>query len=115
MDFGDVLTYTSRGTRPGDPTADILFSLSFAAFIRQTEQTLRDRGLESLPSAEVSAHPWAQAEPSATIGFPAWADDFAHLQNASHFPALLRRVGLSTQIVQERASAIGMKPHICPR
>ncbi|OLP92715.1 hypothetical protein AK812_SmicGene25476 [Symbiodinium microadriaticum] len=109
MDFGDVLTYTSRGTRPGDPAADILFSLSFAAFIRQTEQTLIEQGLESLPSASTTVHPWAHAEQTETVGFPAWADDFAHLQNASQFHELLQRVRLSTQIVQERASAIGMK------
>ena len=114
MDFDDVLTCTSRGTRPGDPTADILFSLSFAAFIRQTEQTLRERGLEALPLPSAATHPWAQADQASTVGFPAWADDFAHLQNATAFSDILRRVQLSTQVVQERATAIGMRLTYAP-
>ncbi|CAE7805943.1 unnamed protein product [Symbiodinium microadriaticum] len=114
MDFDDVLTCTSRGTRPGDPAADILFSLSFAAFIRHTEQTLRERGLEALPLPSTSTHPWAQADQASTVGFPAWADDFAHLQNATVFSGIIQRVQLSTQVVQERATAIGMRLTYAP-
>ena len=114
MDFGDTLTYTSRGTRPGDPAADILFALSFAAFIRHTEMVLREQDLAAFPLPDASLHPWASSDSGSTVGFPAWADDFAHLQNALEFESLQRRVQLSTQIVQERATAIGMKLTYAP-
>ncbi|CAE7878516.1 PETs, partial [Symbiodinium microadriaticum] len=98
----------AMGTRPGDPAADILFSLSFAAFLKSVEASLQEQGLAASPLPAAELPPWAQSPCEATVGFPAWADDFAHLQNAAAVCEILPRVQRSTQLIQERATSIGM-------
>ncbi|CAE7695610.1 unnamed protein product [Symbiodinium sp. CCMP2456] len=114
MDLGDLLTCTERGTRPGDPAADVLFSLSFTAFLKTTEQALRERSLLAEPIGKDPRPQWAEASAAGTLGMPAWADDFTHLQNARDPAELLHRVGATTSVIQERATAVGMRLNYAP-
>ena len=69
---------------------------------------MQEQGLAASPLPAAELPPWAQSPCEATVGFPAWADDFAHLQNAAAVCEILPRVQRSTQLIQERATSIGM-------
>ena len=68
----DMLVLTGRGTRPGDPGADILFSLAFAAFMKSLEPQLPLLAtLDAAPSGQ--PHPWAEVAIGSHYGCPSWA------------------------------------------
>ena len=72
-----ALTLTARGTRPGDPAADILFAFTMSAFPRSLESALAAKGLvQSLPKPP-SRPGWVPLLRADGIGSPAWADDVA--------------------------------------
>ena len=53
-----ALQLTRRGTRPGDPLADLLFAYSFAACARAIEEALDRSGLATRLPIVVEAPPW---------------------------------------------------------
>ena len=53
-------------------------------------------------------HEWAQHGLEGTIGCPAWADDFLQPQTGCDSADLLVRVQLSTRLITERATSMGM-------
>ena len=108
VDMSDWITLTHRGTRPGDPAADVLFSLVFAAFVRMLEPILDSHGLTPTFAASDDLPPWASRPDNASIGFPSWADDFVSPVEAPEPTPLLGRVRAVGTIVLERATSLGM-------
>ena len=105
----DVITLTRKGSRPGDPAADVIFSLVFAAFVRQVEQRLFEQGLLLPLPRHSQVHPWAQISEGDTIGLPSWADDFVSPVEAIGPRQLLDMTKQTVIVVLTYASAIGMK------
>ncbi|CAE7273496.1 ANKRD50 [Symbiodinium sp. CCMP2592] len=108
LDKDGVAMLTARGSRPGDPLADVLFAFTFGAYVRAVKTALTQRGL-STPVPQVSSPPpWHTWEPVHTLGLPAWADDYTHLQSAQRPPELIDRVVRATSLVVEQATSLGM-------
>ncbi|CAE7409934.1 unnamed protein product [Symbiodinium sp. CCMP2456] len=107
--FNDVVTLTRKGSRPGDPAADVIFSLVFAAFVKSVEARLKD--LDLLPEAAVKGptHPWASVVGTTGLGLPSWADDFVSPIAGRGPRQLLESSQQTARVVQEVATAIGMR------
>ncbi|CAE7244265.1 unnamed protein product, partial [Symbiodinium sp. CCMP2592] len=102
------LTLTRRGTRPGDPTADILFAFSIAAYMRAASAALDEAGM--LADVPCVAHrpDFVPFEGPVPLGCPAWADDFFFPQTAPSAEELLLRSRSAVNILYTQASALGM-------
>ena len=109
IDNHTQLTWTRCGTRPGDPAADMLFALSFGAFLRRLQQRFAEEGL--VPDFETTKadHPWAPVDWSANPGAPAWADDFFMPQLGRDKFDMLQRTQRMTECTLGLSSAIGMR------
>ena len=105
---GSTLTLTRRGTRPGDPAADAIFSLAMAAFLTRIDNDLSDRGLLPVLAEPSRRHPWACPLPEGRIGSPCWADDFVQPSAAETPGALIQVVKDTAQLLAERATSMGM-------
>ncbi|CAE7745134.1 tyrP-A [Symbiodinium sp. CCMP2592] len=103
-----ALILTHRGSRPGDPLADLLFAFTLAAYLRRVNQLLSDAGLmHSLPAPD-RRPAWFDGPDSVTIGNPAWADDFTWPITAPSSDALVETAQVGTSILLSHASSIGM-------
>ena len=103
-----LLTVTKRGTRPGDPAADVLFSLSLSALLKSVASDLSSADLLPDIPRPAHRHDWASQGPEEDIGSPAWADDFLQPQTGQDPCDLLARTQRSVQIVTEKATSMGM-------
>ena len=105
---GTAVTLTRRGTRPGDPAADLLFAFTLSAYIDVAVKALKARDLlADLPSA--SSRPAGVAhQGEVDLQCPAWADDFFFPQTGATPSCLLARVRASTTLLTEHASSLGM-------
>ena len=104
----ETLTVTSRGSRPGDPLADVLFAFSLSTYIRSCDEALHQAGL-STPLPPFSATPLAPQLPCLTgLSFASWADDMARLLAADSWVALNRSVERTMQVCVEHATSCGM-------
>ena len=103
-----TLVLTHRGSRPGDPLADLLFAFTLAAYLRQVNALLRQAGL-LYPRPRPSSWPsWATFDASPDIGNPAWADDFTWPVVAPEAGRLIQVVEQGTSLLLGHASSIGM-------
>ena len=109
LDNAGPLVLTRKGTRPGDPLADLLFGFAFTAYLKSAEQALRRTGHHTTVPSLVDTTVWDQWEPVHELGCLAWADDYAHLQTAATQPALLCQVVGATSVLVTQASANGMQ------
>ena len=102
------LTVTRRGSRPGDPTADLLFGFTLSALARSVHCCLASQDL--LP--DVPCLPERPAcldnDSPVVLGFPSWADDFVAPQTGVGSSALLSRTRAVLQLVVDFATAAGM-------
>ncbi|CAE7870248.1 unnamed protein product [Symbiodinium necroappetens] len=103
-----LLTVTSRGTRPGDPTADILFAFTLTAFVRRTAQVLKEAGLCADIPFCTQRHPAIDHQGAVTLDCPSWADDFLGPQTAPDDSLLLQRVRSSVACLSGHATGLGM-------
>ena len=108
MDACAALTMTFRGSRPGDPAADMLFALSLCTCLQCTDKALEDAGL-------CTASPSLRTAPLDREGFrdahlPAgsWADDVVRPLADATFPCLTAKAAAVIQLTTEQASACGM-------
>ncbi|CAE7432948.1 unnamed protein product [Symbiodinium sp. CCMP2456] len=109
VDVSDTITLTCKGTRPGDPAADVLFSLVFAAFVRTLEPILQAHGLTSPVRGTPLAPEWAALPDGGSFGLPSWADDFVSPVEATGPAALVDSVRRTVKLVLERATSLGMQ------
>ena len=108
MERDEVLTLTARGSRPGDPLADVLFAFSLSAYIRSCEDALLRSGLATaLPPLRHSPLT-TQLPCKVNLGFAAWADDMARLLAADTWTRLECAVAQTMQICVEHAASCGM-------
>ncbi|CAE7459879.1 unnamed protein product [Symbiodinium sp. KB8] len=103
-----VLVLTRRGSRPGDPLADLLFAFSFTALCKSIEGKLQLAGLATPVPRLASAPPWHTWQEVDAIGLPAWADDFALLQSHTQPVPLCHGIVRSLEIVATATTAAGM-------
>ena len=102
------LTVTQRGSRPGDPTADLLFGFTLSALARSVTQCLDSRGLlPAFPCSETRPDCLPAAEP-VSLGFPSWADDFVVPQTGDTPPSLVLRTCEAVTTVVDFATSAGM-------
>ncbi|CAE7197699.1 unnamed protein product [Symbiodinium sp. CCMP2592] len=109
LDASGPLVATRKGTRPGDPLADMLFAFSFAAYLRSAHQALQAAQVETwVPPSPVSFEGLCENEVP-EVGCLAWADDYTHLQMAKNPELLLSLVVQATEILTTHATANGMQ------
>ena len=109
LDGCATLILTARGSRPGDPLADILFAFTFSAYLRAAENALRQQGLHTpLPPAGQQS-PWNEWDMPSDMGCAAWADDYAQAQAASSTAVLCNQVVRAATTLAEHATAAGMQ------
>ncbi|CAE7570642.1 unnamed protein product [Symbiodinium sp. CCMP2592] len=108
LDGAAALVLTERGSRPGDPLADLLFAFSFSAYVRSAEMALEQHQLSPVVPYVREAPPWAHWEPCVSVGTAAWADDFVLLQASKARSQLSGQVKKATQVMTEHATAMGM-------
>ncbi|CAE7922993.1 tyrP-A, partial [Symbiodinium necroappetens] len=102
-----ALTLTKRGSRPGDPTADLLFGFTMSALAKSVHTCLESRGL--LPSVPSASHrPCFVAESSFALGLPSWADDFVSPQTGASWVDLIARTSQALTVVVDLATSAGM-------
>ncbi|CAE7717956.1 abcF4 [Symbiodinium sp. CCMP2592] len=102
------LVLTRRGTRPGDPAADLLFAYSFAACCKAIDQALADKGLATAIPLVTAQPPWHTWEVPSTAGLPAWADDFTFLQSRPTSPQLCRDTVAAMELIAGITASTGM-------
>ncbi|CAE7688779.1 unnamed protein product [Symbiodinium sp. CCMP2592] len=108
LDKDGVAMLTARGSRPGDPLADVLFAFTFGSYVRAVKEALALKGLSTPVPEASSPPPWHTWEAVSTLGLPAWADDYTHLQTAPRSADLIDRVVRATSLVVEQATCLGM-------
>ena len=109
LDAGGPLVATFRGTRPGDPLADMLFAFSFAAYLRSAEQALQAAGVATYSPAEDTGPMDADG-----LGCIAWADDYTHLQMHQQTHGLLQKADKAELTFAPDKTAILLSSN-CPR
>ena len=109
LDACGPLVATLRGTRPGDPLADLLFAFTFGAYLRGAEKALCQGGLQTRNPPFQGATIWPDNSSPSEIGCIAWADDYTHLQMAPTVPRLLACVSKATSILVTQATSLGME------
>ena len=103
-----VLVLTRRGSRPGDPLADLLFAFSFTALCQSIEARLQAAGLCTFVPAPTATPPWHSWPAVTSIGLPAWADDFVFLQSHDDPAVLCHQIIQSLEIVAASTTSAGM-------
>ena len=105
----EELTITKRGSRPGDPAADLLFAFTLSALVRSSLDVLRRTGnLPTMPSPVSRPHYLLQ-DRQLDLQCPSWADDFFFPQTGSTHQDLLDRVSRAVGVLTSRACAAGMQ------
>ena len=108
LDGAAALVLTERGSRPGDPLADLLFAFSFSAYVRSAEAALDTRGLAPIMPSVATEPPWLHWGPCHQLGTAAWADDYVLLQIRRDRAGFCRQIIAATQVMVEHATAMGM-------
>ena len=109
LEGSTAVALTRRGTRPGDPTADVLYSFCLAALHKCMDQALESQGL--LPQVPVLATPaLLPALPTTqTLAVASWADDCLRFSDAPNLSELVDNVTQVFQVCFERATAMGIE------
>ena len=109
FDSHQFLTVTHKGTRPGDPVADVLFAFTLTTFSRTVHKNYETAGLIHVVPA-VREHPLVGCFPQKVeLQFVSWADDFARPLVGRDAEDLFCKVRLAVQICSERATACGIE------
>ena len=103
-----ILTLTRRGTRPGDPAADLLFAFTLSAYLQSATQALDSKNLLARLPASRDRPAFLPHRGPVQLSCPAWADDFFFPQTGSTFPDLLSRVQGAAALLTAHASSAGM-------
>ncbi|OLP99284.1 hypothetical protein AK812_SmicGene18181 [Symbiodinium microadriaticum] len=105
---GGALTLTGRGTRPGDPMADLLFAFTLSSYMQSALGALRDQHLLADVPTTSQRPQGIDWQSSVELHCPAWADDFFFTQSGATFPDLVDRVRRSAGLLTSHASSLGM-------
>ena len=103
-----TLTVTHRGSRPGDPLADILFSFSLSMYLTSCERALQKAALQTCLPCPTSALLQAAPPVARHLGFLSWADDLLRLVLGETLADLIARTVAVMQVCVEHATAAGI-------
>ena len=109
MDRHEPLVATAAGVRPGDPLADVLFAVSFSAYVQSVQGALKAEGLETTLPPGRQRPPWEAPSEPVILGPASWADDFAALHTADKPDILVTRVVRATGVYLTHATANGIQ------
>ncbi|CAE7561232.1 CFDP2 [Symbiodinium sp. CCMP2456] len=109
LDQHAPLVATAAGVRPGDPLADIMFAMSFSAYVRSVQEALGQRSLHTDLPASACQPPWHADLPPTVLGPASWADDFVAMHSARTVPEVIERVRAATSVYLEHATANGIQ------
>ena len=102
-----TLVLTHRGSRPGDPLADLLFAFTLSAYLRRVTELLAAAGLQTELPRPAPRPAW-MAYCEEGIGNPAWADDFTWPIVAPGASLLVDHACKGTSLLLTHASSLGM-------
>ena len=108
------LTLTHRGSRPGDPAADLLFAFTLSAYFRAAKLSLRQHGLEAEFPREGTRPDFCLHQGAVDLQCPAWADDFFCPQTGDDLPNLVARTRKTVSVLATHASSLGMEVKFGP-
>eukprot|EP00438_Fugacium_kawagutii_P017628 Skav235502 [mRNA] locus=scaffold625:50873:56431:+ [translate_table: standard] len=102
---------TTRGSRPGDPIADVLFNLVMGQAMHHIDDRLRDHGLmENFPLHHDQPLPSSCRNfASATFSGQAWVDDLIYMTSCDDPARLLSQVSQIVSIVQQELASMGIE------
>ena len=109
FEASQLVAVTHKGTRPGDPAADVLLAFTLSALFRGIDTCLSDHGLiDALPPVQHEPLVGGYASPE-HLQFVSWADDFARPFVGGSPLELVDKVRRATKCCTERASACGIE------
>ena len=108
LELDNLVYATKRGTRPGDPAADILFAFLLSGYFRKVEQVLQEAHLEEALPAFRSAPLTGACVPGGVLGFLSWADDCMRGVSAATVPQVLDKVTAVLSFTMEIATSLGI-------
>ncbi|CAE7258989.1 Herc2 [Symbiodinium sp. KB8] len=108
LQLDSAIVLTRRGSRPGDPLADLLFAFSFTALCRSIETRLSQCGVATFVPTCAAPPPWLHWSPVDKVGLPAWADDFVYLQSRPGTVELCQQVRTALEVVAACTNSAGM-------
>ena len=108
LEYDHLLYVTKRGTRPGDPCADVLFGLLLSSYFKSVDSRLEQRGLgEPLPS--LAAPPLSRLPMTVShLGFISWADDCLRGTTAGSLSQVVARATEVLEVSIATASSLGI-------
>ena len=109
VDHSSLIHLTKRGTRAGDPTADLLFGFLLNAFFDAVEGELGRQGLtEELPVLRTEPLTLLPPPPPC-LGYASWADDCLRCITANAPCLVLERAASTFQVSLEVATSLGVE------
>ncbi|OLP95114.1 hypothetical protein AK812_SmicGene22806 [Symbiodinium microadriaticum] len=114
LDHTVPLVATAAGVRPGDPLADLLFAVSFSAYVKSVATALDQKGLQTVLPACTSPMPWGDPIEEQPLSPASWADDFAAMHSATEPARLVDCVRLATEVYLAHATANGIELAFAP-
>ena len=102
------IVLTHKGSRPGDPTADLLFGFVMAKYLQMAESRLLEDGVLQYAATPI-AIPGREYERAYVHGFTTWADDTAVMLEDADIEVLLRKVQVTVATCLESACFLGME------
>eukprot|EP00438_Fugacium_kawagutii_P006388 Skav214721 [mRNA] locus=scaffold2250:240981:245369:- [translate_table: standard] len=110
----DRVALTTRGSRPGDPIADVLFNLVMSRAMTQIEEKLREHDLLECFSLDKDkpmpfrCHGTIQTQFSGQ----AWVDDLIFMTSSSDPAVLCQKASQIVSIVQQELATMGIEMNL---
>lgn len=111
MDAISQPCHTARGTRPGDPVADVLFNMSMMLILRSTRQQIESTGYFGNVANEVVAAEVAVSQPLPVQGYldVAFVDDCAFMTFAQSNDQMLHQTKIIQSVFHDEARKRGLQ------
>ena len=109
IDGHDLIHLTKRGTRPGDPCADVLFAFLLSAYFDAVDRQLAEQGLEEVLPPVRTQPLTLMPQPSKVLGFASWADDCLRCASATSLEQVLEKTVAILQVSMEVAASLGIE------
>lgn len=102
---------TTRGSRPGDPIADVLFNLVISRAMRQIEEKLREKGLlETLGLQQDQPLPFrCRGYDQVSFCGQAWVDDLLFMTSSDDPHEITSKVASIVTIAQQELATMGIE------
>ena len=108
MESGHLLYLTRRGSRPGNPCADVLFSFLLTAYFDAVDRVLQQRGMQAQLPAPRTSPVTGLHRVRKTLGFLSWGDDCLQCHMADRLAAVLAVAKQVLQVSIDVAASLGI-------